>query len=390
MNTLALEHVGIAVEAPDAAGRLFEKILGGRRYKQETVGDQGVRTHFLPAGAAKLELLEVLGPESPVARFLEKRGEGVHHLAFEVTDIEAAMDRMRHLGLTPLSDAPRPGADGKRIFFLHPKDTCGVLVEFCQSTPVPLEMTRVPYRNGHLAVYEMGAPANPALVMLHGAIGSTQRETASLARRLAPHFHVLALDFSGHGASTDAGPFSADLFADNVRTVLDHFGVERAHLFGFSMGGYAALHFAAHYPKRTICLAVHGTSIAWDAATVNAMKGRFPAAETLEKTSENKQRLFERTTRFIRMLPGQTEVMEAVLPRVEAPVLVSAADRDNLFPLEAALRLQGLLPQSRLAVLPGARHALTALDLDVYVPLLRRHFENAEVNNHPQGEQGGT
>ena len=133
----ALEHIGVAVENAEAVAALYEKLLGGRLYgrpyKQETIAHEGVRTHFIQAGAAKLELLEALGPESPVQRFLAKRGEGLHHLAFEVADVQAEMERLRKLGFQPLSDAPRPGADGKLIFFLHPKDTHGVLVEFCQS-----------------------------------------------------------------------------------------------------------------------------------------------------------------------------------------------------------------------------------------------------------------
>lgn len=130
---IRLEHIGIAVRDADAITELYEQLLGLRPYKAETVEREGVRTHFLQAGTAKLELLEALGPDSPVAKYLDKRGEGLHHLAFEVADIHAEMQRLRDLGFTPLSDEPRPGADGKLIFFLHPKQTHGVLVEFCQS-----------------------------------------------------------------------------------------------------------------------------------------------------------------------------------------------------------------------------------------------------------------
>ncbi len=130
---IRLEHIGIAVRDAAAVASLYEQLLGHGPYKAETVEREGVRTHFIQAGTAKLELLEALGPDSPVAKYLERRGEGLHHLAFEVDDIHAEMQRLRDLGFTPLSDEPRPGADGKLIFFLHPKQTHGVLVEFCQS-----------------------------------------------------------------------------------------------------------------------------------------------------------------------------------------------------------------------------------------------------------------
>ena len=117
----------------DAVARLYEDLIGAAPYKEETVEREGVRTHFIDAGTTKLELLEALGDESPIAKYLERRGEGLHHLAFEVDDIHAHMQQMRERGYTPLSDEPRPGADGKLIFFLHPKQTHGVLVEFCQS-----------------------------------------------------------------------------------------------------------------------------------------------------------------------------------------------------------------------------------------------------------------
>ncbi len=383
---MRLEHVGIAVDDPEAATRFFERLLGVCRYKQETVGEQGVRTHFLPAGASKLELLEALGPDSPIGRFLSKRGAGLHHLAFEVADVDAVHARIRERGLTPIGEAPHPGADGKRVFFLHPKETFGVLVEFCQSVPTPLEATHVPYRGGHLAAYEQGARAQPAVVVLHGAAGCTALETEPLVRRLAPHVRVLALDFSGHGASGDVeGPFSADLFVDNVRAVLDHFEIGRAHLFGFSMGGYVALEFARCHPERIGRLAVHGTCIDWSEAQVAATTAPLaPAgvpphvAQSLETAHVNWTRLFERTAAFVHTLPAQTDAMRERMEALSAPVLVSAVDRDDVFPLDAALDLHRRLPDARLALLPGTRHALPALDLDAYVPLLLNHFLGRE------------
>jgi methylmalonyl-CoA epimerase len=130
-----LEHIGIAVSDPDAVLAMLRDLLGLRMYKSETVEREGVRTHFVGAGGVKLELLEALGPDSPVARFLEKRGEGVHHLAFEVEDVEVVIERGQAMGLSPLSPAVRPGADRKRIAFFHPKDTHGLLIEVCESIP---------------------------------------------------------------------------------------------------------------------------------------------------------------------------------------------------------------------------------------------------------------
>lgn len=380
-----LDHLGLAVDAPAPVAALFETLLGLRPYKRETVAGQGVRTHFIAAGTAKLELLESVADNSPVARFLARRGEGVHHLAFAVDDVEATMAHCRDHGFTPLSDAPQPGADGKRIFFLHPKDTHGLLIEFCQSVSAPLDAALVPFRAGRLAAYEAGAAEAPPLLLLHGAAGCTQLETAALLRRMAPHYRVIALDFSGHGASDDVNaPFSAELFVDNVRAVLDHAGIDRAHVFGFSMGGYVALHFAHHHPDRVRRLAVHGATLEWNAARVRAMLDRLDAdalraerparADQLAATHHDWRRLFRRMRAFVQALPGRTPALLEGATAIDAPTLVSAVDRDDLFPLDAPLRLHELLPASRLAIVPGRHHALQAVDRDVLVPLLHRHF----------------
>lgn len=128
-----LEHIGIAVAKAEPVAELLEDLFGFTVYKTETVEREGVRTYFLDAKRAKIELLETLGENTPVGQFLSKRGPGVHHLAFEVDDVEATIERGRALGLQPLSDEPLPGADGKRIAFFHPRDTFGVLIEVCQS-----------------------------------------------------------------------------------------------------------------------------------------------------------------------------------------------------------------------------------------------------------------
>lgn len=133
---LKVEHIGIAVQSLASAVPLFEKLLNSPCYKTEAVESEQVQTAFFQKGETKIELLEATGPESPIARFLQKKGEGMHHIAFEVNDIEAEMQRLSGEGFTLLHDKPKRGADNKLICFLHPKGTNGVLVELCQSVNV--------------------------------------------------------------------------------------------------------------------------------------------------------------------------------------------------------------------------------------------------------------
>ncbi|MEW6468802.1 MAG: methylmalonyl-CoA epimerase [Bacteroidota bacterium] len=128
-----IEHIGIAVRSLEESNRLFEKLLGKKHYKTERVDSEGVTTSFFMTGENKIELLEATNPESPIARHIEKRGEGIHHIAFEVDDIRAEMRRLAEEGFTLLSAEPKKGADNKLVCFLHPRGTNGVLVELCQS-----------------------------------------------------------------------------------------------------------------------------------------------------------------------------------------------------------------------------------------------------------------
>lgn len=127
-----LEHIGIAVNNLEESNALFAKLLGKPHYKVEEVESEGVRTSFFEVGGIKIELLEPTRPDSPIARFIEKRGEGIHHLAFETDPIEDKMKELSGKGFLLLADKPKPGADNKEIVFLHPKTTHGVLVELCQ------------------------------------------------------------------------------------------------------------------------------------------------------------------------------------------------------------------------------------------------------------------
>ena len=127
-----IEHLGIAVKNLEASNLLFEKLLGVAPYKQEEVASEGVLTSFFQNGPNKIELLATTEPDGPIAKFLEKKGEGIHHVAFEVEDIIAEMARLQQEGFTLLNEKPKKGADNKWVAFVHPKSANGVLVELCQ------------------------------------------------------------------------------------------------------------------------------------------------------------------------------------------------------------------------------------------------------------------
>ncbi len=127
-----VEHIGIAVNNLATSQKLMEDLLGSSMYKTETVESEGVTTGFFQVGETKIELLEATRNDSPIAKFIEKRKEGIHHLAFETDDIFAEMERLKKLGYIILNETPKKGADNKLVCFLHPKSTNGVLVELCQ------------------------------------------------------------------------------------------------------------------------------------------------------------------------------------------------------------------------------------------------------------------
>ena len=127
-----IEHIGIAVANLEQSNLLFEKLLGAPAYKFEEVASEGVKTSFFRSGPNKIELLEATHPESPIAKFIEKKGEGIHHIAFEVADIHAEITRLKGEGFVVINETPKKGADNKLVAFLHPKGTNGVLIELCQ------------------------------------------------------------------------------------------------------------------------------------------------------------------------------------------------------------------------------------------------------------------
>ena len=130
---MRLEHIGIAVADAQKAQNLFARLLGKSVYRKEEVETEQVTTYFYDAGTAKLELLAASEETSVINKFIEKRGEGIHHLAFEVDDIHQEVQRLKAEGFVFINEVPKAGADNKRICFLHPKSTNGVLIELCQS-----------------------------------------------------------------------------------------------------------------------------------------------------------------------------------------------------------------------------------------------------------------
>ena len=130
-----IEHVGIAVKDLEASNLLFEKLLGRSHYKMEEVLSEGVKTSFFQTGESKIELLQATSENSPIARFLERKGEGVHHIAFAVDDIRMEINRLKKEGFAILNEEPQRGADNKLVVFVHPKSSNGVLVELCQELP---------------------------------------------------------------------------------------------------------------------------------------------------------------------------------------------------------------------------------------------------------------
>lgn len=127
-----IEHLGIAVKNLKDANQVYSKLFNQAPYKLEVVESEGVSTSFFKVGENKIELLEATNPDSPIAKFIEKKGEGIHHVAFDVDDIFAEMERLKNEGFTILNEEPKKGADNKLVCFIHPKSANGVLIELCQ------------------------------------------------------------------------------------------------------------------------------------------------------------------------------------------------------------------------------------------------------------------
>ena len=127
-----IEHIGIAVKNLDEANKIYEQLLGTPPYKMETVDNEGVNTSFFKTGESKVELLQATKDESAIAKFIAKKGEGIHHIAFAVKDIHKEIKRLKEDGYSIINESPKKGADNKLVCFVHPKNTKGVLIELCQ------------------------------------------------------------------------------------------------------------------------------------------------------------------------------------------------------------------------------------------------------------------
>ena len=127
-----IEHIGIAVKNLDKANKIYEQLLGTPPYKMETVDSEGVNTSFFKTGESKVELLQATEEESAITKFIAKKGEGIHHIAFAVKDIYKEIKRLKEEGYTIINESPKKGADNKLVCFVHPKNTKGVLIELCQ------------------------------------------------------------------------------------------------------------------------------------------------------------------------------------------------------------------------------------------------------------------
>ena len=127
-----IEHIGIAVKDLEVSNKLFASLFGEKHYKEEEVLSEGVKTSFFKSGPNKIELLQATNSDSPIAKFIDKKGEGIHHIAFAVSDIKSEIERLKKEGFIVLNEVPKKGADNKLVAFLHPKTTNGVLIELCQ------------------------------------------------------------------------------------------------------------------------------------------------------------------------------------------------------------------------------------------------------------------
>lgn len=374
---MTLDHIGIAIDQP-ALIALFESLLGTAPYKTEAVEREGVQTIFFgdggtPGVAPKLELLEATRDGSPIARHLDRRGPGLHHLAFEVDDIERHIERVRALGIRPLADAPKPGADGKRIVFLHPKDTAGVLVELVESVRQPPRWVEVDGPAGPLAVQVSGPADGPPLLVLHGALGSTELETDRLIQRWESRFRVFGLDLRGHGRSvgTTARGATWEDNAQDAITALGQLAGAPSALFGFSMGAGVALAVAARRPDLVSRLAVHGVNVQWTDAEVQGMVGPmrdieadhpFWARRLAEIHGPRWRDLVADVTAFTEALPDH-HILDADLARISAPTLVSHGDSDRFFDVRHAVHTYRQIADARLYVIPGLDHPIQGLDV---------------------------
>ncbi|NNE35680.1 MAG: methylmalonyl-CoA epimerase [Rhodothermales bacterium] len=187
----SLEHIGIAVRNADTATRLYDLLLGLIPYKVEEVESESVVTYFLDAGGTKLEFLSSDDPESAIGRFLGRHGPGLHHIAFEVEDLQDACVRAVEAGIRVLGDGPSTGADGKNVVFLHPKDTHGVLIEFCKAARPLWRKVEFSHSTGAKRYFTAGSAGNPVLLIVNSQFKSG---LGQLIPKLESAFHVFGIE----------------------------------------------------------------------------------------------------------------------------------------------------------------------------------------------------
>lgn len=185
-----LEHIGIALDGSDAVAT-FERLLEAATYKTEEVSAEAVQTYFIDVGGPRIELLTTADPGSAIGRFLTKRGEGIHHLAFEVEDIDATFERVERAGFPLASSRVTDGADGKRVFFVHPKGTHGVLIEFCQSARPVLGQVEVEIGDTRFGLQRGGLATGSSVLIL--ADDRDKSATDLLVRALEPDHSIMGL-----------------------------------------------------------------------------------------------------------------------------------------------------------------------------------------------------
>lgn len=384
-----LEHIGIAVDDEKQIIECFDSLLGVRPYKEEEISTQQVRTHFLGVGSAKLELLNTLSEDSPIERFLDRRGEGVHHLAFEVDDLKNTIHRLRSAGFSLLNQSPQPGADDKRIAFVHPKETHGVLVEFCETAAPDWSPRTVSHRDGHLGLYERGNHSQPPLLCLHDVGGSTLLDTAPLMRELEPHFHLFGLDLSGHGSSSlpTKGRLSRDRFLSDVKAALHAIDAPSCHLFGVSFGATVALQFAHRHPDlvERLSLFSPGADYSPEQATVLQSRLRLAAlqqehpehAERLKRKHEHVEQRLQSLRTFIDTDPSDLLPLQDRLPEIATPTLVIGLDNDPRAPVPDLQSIRTALPTARLSILPGTHPTDVIGQTSLLPTLLRQHHRSS-------------
>lgn len=226
-----LDHVGIATTDTDRILKVLRDLLGESSYLSETLERDGIHVSFVSSGAAQLELLETLDETSPVARFLRKRGDSLHHLAFEVEDIDDMYRRAREAGYEPIDPAPRPGAGGKTIFFLHPGQTSNILIEFCSHAEPCLDPVKGALPEGVQRVFlSPGSPTQtPCLYVTVSS--SPSPDPHRLARRLTPD-RVCMVAHIESGASP------------NIAALIDMLGAPDVHLLAQGLSAKTILHTA--------------------------------------------------------------------------------------------------------------------------------------------------